>query len=417
MNTARVRVTGEPAPPQGPVVVVGKVRPGIKVLTQAAAKIANAQETYESGINAGLSFEEIELQVSKLPNAPRYPLTPRNVPYFRVLDGDFRTPGAAKTIMDLYGEDRGEGKHLYGFPVVFHSDSVKSVFSENFECWRGAELLHWSENGQCMQRQKITLQSNRRHWGGRPVSVRVECRPNNCELFAGGKCHHVGTLHFWIPGVTGVGLIELSFTSIYASLGIPETLGFVRTVIGRINGTHNGKPIFRVSKSLESVSQIDWETGKQTRKNQYIITLDAPGLDMTDVMAAMERTATPAPILTLVTEPEGMEDTPPHEPQQEQSSMASETPELDAVSAPPESDNRDAEVKALRKRLGEVMRAYKPPMTGDQLQAWLAANDMPKEAVRDPDVLPAIIDVLNRERIESELAAGDADSESEEAPF
>ena len=410
MNTARVRITGEQSQQtQRRVVVTGKVRPGIKVLTQAAAKLPKVQETYDAGISAGLSFEEIELNISRLQNAPRYPMTPRNVPYFRVLDGDFRTPNAAKTIMDLYADDRGEGRQLYSFPVVFHSDDQDSVFSEKFECWQGAELLHWSEDGQCMQRQKVTPQANRRQWGGRPVGIRCECRPNSCDLFASGKCHHVGNLYFWIPGVTGVGLIELGFTSIYASLGIPETLGFVRTVLGRINGTHNGKPIFRVSKSLESVSQVDWETGKQTRKNQYIITLDAPGLDMMEVMAAMERTATPPLMVLEAMEPEEVppatEELPADEPQQ----AAPQPP------AEPEVSDRRAEIKALRKRLGEVMKAYNPPMTGEQLESWLATNDMPKEAVHDPDVLPAIIDVLNRERIDAELAAVDTDGGQE--PF
>lgn len=67
------------------------------------------------------------------------------------------------------------------------------------------------------------------------------------------------------------------------------------------------------------------------------------------------------------------------------------------------------------------MKEYSPPMTGDQLKAWLSENDMPETAVHDPEVLPAIIAVLRTERLEKLAAAafGEAadDGFTEDAPF
>ena len=70
---------------------------------------------------AGQSFEQIERAIAEaLPNL-KTPLVPRNVPWFTVRAQDFPNPEIAREILDAYGEDRGEGRRLYRFPVVFPS--------------------------------------------------------------------------------------------------------------------------------------------------------------------------------------------------------------------------------------------------------------------------------------------------------
>lgn len=413
-------------PTQQRIMVSGKIRPGIKVLTQKAAQVNGAKEIYDLGVADGRSFESIEQALKSVTGIPAYPLTPRNAAYFRVLQEDFKTPLAAKTIMDAYGEDRGEGRQLYSFPVVFPSDDISMIFREQFESWKATELFRWSENGQCMRRAEIQVdRSRRRHWGGCPVESCGPCRPNNCDLFAGGQCHHVGSLYFWIPGVTGAGLIELGFTSIYASLGIVETLNFVQETLGRIKGTHQGRPIFRISKTEENVSQIDWEAGKAKRQRQYIITLDASGIDMVAIASGdgesagismsalgLRPRAVVEPIPQSIEPPPIVTADAPNDAQSEQPAQQAEQQEV----SPPAENAKPAKtgVRDLRRQLAAVMKEYDPPMTGDQLKAWLYANDMPETAVHDPEVLPAIIAVLRTERLEA-MAAKAFDAASDDA--
>lgn len=84
----------------------GRVRPGIKVLTRSAAAVKGAADTYAQGLAAGASFDEIGAALSKLQGIPKYPLTPKNAPYFTVRQGDFSTPGAVDAIMTAHATVR-----------------------------------------------------------------------------------------------------------------------------------------------------------------------------------------------------------------------------------------------------------------------------------------------------------------------
>jgi hypothetical protein len=285
--------------------VAGKLRPGVKVLTKAAAGNPALVTLYNEGVAAGASFDDIATAISKVKGAPTYPLTPRNVPWFTARQGDFATPGAATKLLDLYGEVRhgDPERHIYTLPIIFPSDDLDLVFREQFEAWKASELHRWSEPDpetgvlQCMKRVEVAPdKSARRRWGGRPTDAERPCDPNDCVLFGKGECKHVASLAFWVPGVTGTGVIELTFTSIYASIGIPETLEMVRAGLGRISGLHNGRPIFWLSKGRDRVSRMNWETGKPEKTEQWIIRLEASGLDMVEVLTCMGvQAALPAP--------------------------------------------------------------------------------------------------------------------------
>lgn len=275
--------------------VAGKIRAGIKVMTKATAAIAGAPDIYARGIRCGASFKDIEASLINHPGCTANPLTPSNVGYFRVCAEDFSTPGAAAEIMKRYA---GPDGLLREFPVIFPSDNIDLVFRESFEAWNAKELVRWSDIDSatgtlgCMRRQDVTpeqRQSRRKHfWGGRKVDKIGPCDPNTCDLFGSGKCKHNGTLYFYVPGCPGVGVIELEFSSFYASSGIMRTLTFVQSGLGHIQGTYKGKPIFWISKVLRDVSRVDYEKGKTTRTEHWIITIDARGVDMSELFAAQE---------------------------------------------------------------------------------------------------------------------------------
>ena len=134
MSNAIVTIQGGPeASPtilgRGPIRIptAGKIRAGIKVLSRKAAQHSRAREIYEKGINEGAPFDAIERAIVQAVPELTAPLVPRNVPWFTVRESDFANGELARQIMDAYGEDRGEGRHLYRFPVIFPSDHWQTV--------------------------------------------------------------------------------------------------------------------------------------------------------------------------------------------------------------------------------------------------------------------------------------------------
>ena len=285
----------------------GTIRAGIKVLTQAAAKIAGATDIYRRGVEAGVSFDDIARELGKLPGIPKTPLTPRNVPYFTARPGDFRNPAHAKLLMDLYGETRDGDpvRRLYGFPIVLPSDDIDLFFPEQFEAWSASELHRWSQQNpntgflDCMRRDPVPPKAGRR-FGGRPIVKDRDCDPNDCKLFAAGQCKHQGALYFWIPGIPSAELFTLSFTSVYAPLQIGPTLDLVRGGLGRVSGLYNGEPMFRLQKEHQRVAAINPDTGKPEKQAQWIITMAAT-IDMMSVLRRAEQPALPPPAADHVT--------------------------------------------------------------------------------------------------------------------
>jgi hypothetical protein len=305
MNKARIQRTGAGGGIQpSRIQKVGSVHAGIKVLTKAVENIPGMKEKYAEGLAAGASFDEIGAALKRVPGCPaKDPLTMKNAPYFTVRQGDFRTPGAAQAIMDAYAEVRfpDPEPRLYAFPIVFPSDDLDLVYRQEFVAWQASGKLRWSEmRGEdlvCMRQGDIPVdKTNRKRMGAIPAVEDRLCDPNDCQLFATGKCWHWATLAFWIPVVKGVGVIELTFKSIYAKLGIGPSLEAVMLGLGRISGLHNGKPIFLVSKSLDGVTRANFETGRREKTDHWIIHVEASGLDMMEVLGAgQDQAALPAP--------------------------------------------------------------------------------------------------------------------------
>ena len=283
----------------------GSVASGIRILTAAASKINGTAKIYNEGVAAGACFDDIEKALKQINGCPAYPLRPSNSPYFTVHQSQFTAPGVADRIMELYGEKRDGELHLYSFPIIFRQNDIDAVLYQRFEAWSGGGKLRWSEDeGQpCMKFEELKPDKNRRRRrGGREIIAdRQRCDPNDCEFYQGKQqtCFEMSSLYFFIPGVPGTGLIDLTFKSFYGKQNITHVLRDVQAGMGFINGLYKNEPIFTVSKRYEEVSVMDWETGKPSRRMQHIINIDAVGIDMFEFLQDPELPAPqPAALLT-----------------------------------------------------------------------------------------------------------------------
>lgn len=276
--------------------VGGTIRTGIMVPTKAAAANPKLVAAYNDGIEAGYSFKELNDQLKKDFNLDRNPLTPKNAPYYTVRPGDFAMPEVAARILDLYGEDRGEGVHLYRFPVIFPVDQRLAVVPHQFVTYTANERKYWSEYSAdgtryCMTKAPAEINERSRRapkvWGGRASILRPDndgvCDPNKCAEYRAGQCALSGRFIFYIPGIPGVKAIQLKTRSIYSLKMALEQLQLVGLIRGgKISGLYDGEPLFWISKKQQEVSMLD-EAGKSKRVKQWLISLDST-IDMAALM-------------------------------------------------------------------------------------------------------------------------------------
>jgi len=276
----------------------GKIRAGIKVLTQKAAALPRARELYEQGVAAGQTFDQIEQAIVAALPALKHPLVPRNVPWFTVRGQDFPNPALAQQILDAYAEDRGEGRHLYRFPVVFPSDQWQTVMPHELAAWGTHEKRYWSEYADdgrtrmCMCHAPVPmLPSGKRAlrlFGGRKTVPRAEnggrCDPEACAEYQSRQCNLSGRFLFFIPGIRSISAFELHTNSFYAmnaAIQKFQTIAFMRG--GRISGfLDRERTPFWFGKRLMEVAHID-EQGQAVRVPQWIIELEAP-VDVTALL-------------------------------------------------------------------------------------------------------------------------------------
>lgn len=263
--------------------VAGKIRPGIKALTKAAAENKEAVRIYKAGVAVGKSFGLIESDLMKALKTDKTPLVPKNVSYFTARRSDFVVPEIADRILSKYGEDRGEGRQLYRFPVVFPVDIWQGVLPHALRVFTRSELVYWSEYGPdgkryCKTRGKLEVDQKAkralRPYGGRPVVLRQEndglCVPERCNEYQEGACKLSGALIFYIPGVPGGSAFELPMTSFYAMQGIRQQLELILHTHGRLTGV-----VFHLTKRQEEVSMLDLKEGKPKKVKQWITVLEA----------------------------------------------------------------------------------------------------------------------------------------------
>lgn len=289
---------------QGPARIPtgGKIRAGIKVLTRKAAEQPQAQRIYDEGVEAGQSFDQIERAiVGALPQL-KSPLIPRNVPWFTVRAQDFPNPEIPKQILQAYGEDRGDGLHLYRFPIVFPSDQWQTVMPHELAAWGAQDKRYWSQYSadgrvrHCMCHAPVPMDNTGRRsiriFGGRKTVLREDnggiCEPESCADYQQRRCNLTGRFLFFIPGIRSISAFELPTNSFYAmnaAIQKFETIGFLRG--GRISGfLDRQRTPFYLTKRLMEVAHID-ETGLPTRVPQWIIELEAP-VDVTALLRDRE---------------------------------------------------------------------------------------------------------------------------------
>jgi hypothetical protein len=284
----------------------GKIRAGIKVLTKKAAEQPKAKAIYDQGVAAGQSFEQIERAITEVLPALKTPLVPRNVPWFTVRGQDFPNPEIAAQILAAYSEDRGEGRHLYRFPVVFPSDYWQTVMPHELAAWGMHDKHYWSQYSadgrvrHCMCHAPVPVDDTGRRtirlFGGRKTMVREEnnglCEPEACREYQARQCNLTGRFLFFIPGIRSISAFELHTNSFYAmnaAIQKFETVGFLRG--GRISGfLDRQRTPFYLTKRLMEVAHID-EQGRAVRVPQWIIDLEAP-VDVTALLRENEDTET-----------------------------------------------------------------------------------------------------------------------------
>lgn len=309
MTNAIVKVQGGPAAlptllGQAParIPTAGKIRPGIMTLTRKAAENAQAKAIYVQGVEAGRSFEEIERALAEAVPQLKSPLVPRNVPWFTVRARDFPNPETAQQILDAYGEDRGQGRRLYRFPVVFPSDHWQAVMPHELAAWTTHEKRFWSQysaDGQvrhCMRHAPVPVDETGRRtiriFGGRKTVPREEnggiCDPESCGEYQAKQCNLTGRFVFFVPGVRSISALEVPTTSFYAmSNAIQRFQAIAQMRGGRISGfLGRERSTFYLTKVLKEVPHID-EQGRSVRVPQWIIELEAP-VDVTALLREQE---------------------------------------------------------------------------------------------------------------------------------
>lgn len=279
----------------------GKIRAGIQVLTRAAAANPTAKAIYDQGVGEQISFKEIARRITAAVPALTNPLAPLNVPYFTVRPGDFPNPATAQQILDLYGEDRGQGRRLYRFPVVFAADAWQTVMPHELVCWGASGRKFWSEYSSdgrtryCMTYAPATMNPKNRAvrvFGGRRRIPRADtagvCNPESCPEYQYRQCNLSGRFVFYIPGIKSISAVEIPTNSFYAMNEAKkkfEAVGYMRG--GRIAGFLDAdRTPFYITKQLRDMPHID-DDGKPVRVKQWVVELEAP-VDVAELLLARD---------------------------------------------------------------------------------------------------------------------------------
>jgi hypothetical protein len=284
--------------------IAGKIRTGIMVLTATGKQHPQAVQIYNDGVAKGLTFDVIGKQLREaFPNIQKSLLTPKNIPYFRVSRHDFDNPANADLIMEKYGEDRGDGRKLYRFPVVFAFDDWLKNLPHGLNCYTGNTLKyrsHYMPDGTrvCLMHEetKVHEKSKRavRNFGGRHLVLRPEnngrCEPEKCPEYQCRACKLTGRVLSYIPDIPGSSLFEMKTTSFYSMDQMRSAMALVSQLRqGRISGTYNGKAIFWLRKVEDEVPMLDDE-GKPVKVKQFLVRAETE-MPMTDLLAQMESRA------------------------------------------------------------------------------------------------------------------------------
>lgn len=280
-NQPRSLIEERPARPP----IIGKIRPGIKVLTKRARENEQAIKIHDAGLARGDSFEAIGEEIERKTNL-RNALVPKNTAWFTCRASDFTNPATADEVLQKYGEDRGDGLKLWRFPVIFAFDDWLANMPNQLKVWGARGLQYFSEYGPDGKRYckmyaapevDQRAQRAKRVFGGRTIILRQDdaipdgvCDPHQCPQYQERECNLSANLRFAIVDIKGLGLIELPTNSIYVlqkAYAAMQTVALARG--GRLAGLQ-----FCISKKAVEITRIG-EDGLPTRQEQMLTMLDA----------------------------------------------------------------------------------------------------------------------------------------------
>lgn len=338
--------------------VIGKIRPGIKILTKAARDRPEAVTIHDAMLARGESFERIGAEISRVTGI-KTPLVPKNVPWFTCRASDFANPAVAEEIVQRYGEDRndGNGHRLWRFPVIFAFDDWLSNMPNQLVAWTQSGRQYFSEYGPDGRRyckmyappvRDARANRAKRVWGGRSVILRQDdaipdgiCDPQECPQYQTGQCNLSASFFFAVPCAPGLGLIEMPTTSIYVLQKAHAAMQTVAMARGRLVGVK-----FWMSKQEVEISRID-DAGKAVRQMQWLITLDAE-IDIAELLDGSDR---PVPALALATEAASVLEGPPGGERDDVTEISAQEGQGSDTDPPPEEDDLESEYRDLVARL------------------------------------------------------------------
>ncbi|WP_439672863.1 Recombination directionality factor-like (plasmid) [Cupriavidus necator] len=345
--------------------IIGKIRPGIKVLTKAAREKPDAVKIHDRMLAQGQSFERIGVEISRTTGI-KTPLVPKNVPWFTCRGSDFANPAVAEDIVQRYGEDRGDGNgfRLWRFPVIFAFDDWLSNMPNQLVAWTQSGRQFFSEYGPDGRRyckmyappvRDARANRAKRTWGGRTIILRQDddipdgiCDPHMCPQYQDGNCNLSASFYFALPSISGLGLIEMPTTSIYVLQKAHAAMQTVALARGRLVGVK-----FWMAKQEVEISRID-DSGRAVRQMQWLITLDAEIdigalLDGSDRRAPAIEMATQA-VAPLEDEVHPAEPAPLQGDEPPQQSQVVDTPAAHAL--PVDGEDLESQFEDLMARLG-----------------------------------------------------------------
>ena len=255
--------------------VGGHIRPGEKVLTKTAAANATAAKLYEQGVADGVPSNEIAAKITETTKLQN-PLRPVNPPWFTVRSADFAMPEIAGWLMEKFGEDRGDGRHIYRFPVVFPVRDPDLVMPHTLAQYNASrELVRYCTEDpktgapMCMERTEVEMvnrKARRPPPGGRPFRTREWnggiCDPSSCPEYQADppQCSLHGELIYAVPGAPGGHYIGTPINSWYSADQILRTLdriAGIRGDVGIAGAREDGRPLFWLTKRQSVIGRID----------------------------------------------------------------------------------------------------------------------------------------------------------------
>jgi hypothetical protein len=264
----------------------GVIRPGIMKPKNGCTDQDKAR--YEAMLEEGATWDEIDKTLG-VDGRGKSKLIPANVDYFSVRPRDCLNPEHEKEIHRLYADPDGKLRRL---PVMFPVNEWWKIIDHSLRCFGQSGIrfkskfkeVYVNNHVDAVRVCQYPMEEAGKVFGGRKWGERP-CDPDTCREYQSGECKFGGTLSFYIPGISGIGVWVLPTTSWYSLVNIKSTLEFVAGITkGQLARLfYEKKPLFILQKVYRDISVVDPKTGKAARREQWLIHLDIP-VDMTSLV-------------------------------------------------------------------------------------------------------------------------------------